>query len=339
MNKFEIAIHTLKEIKSSMKIEDIPHVDNMLRDIFILRNKYKYLHEIKTIVLSNEINNLKNQIDSLNTENIILDIGTYKGALKGSYLNRITKLIMRNDPDRPVLLLNDLTSLKAIDIVWDLNKRSNDSYLFYFTLHKVDLHLKFINTTNLIPEESTITPIDILNLQDLHQFATKRTNDSFEDEAPVMRKLGQNVTKLDVLWYWVDYDHPCAVLTARVAKYFPNLTWLDTHNTVDIYADILLKMPNLETLIIMIYSLEDVKDALPSLHKLKFLKLRWKEDDYLCYSLPSIELIKKCKKLEKLYLPYPHIDEYNDECRKYEKKFALERPKIEIVYYQEKPLD
>lgn len=346
MNKFVIAIDALDELKTSMQSNDIEYINDVIQKIAILENKYEKIirnklisERIETIRLSDKIHNIDDTINSSNAEYIVLDIGTYKDSLKGSYLNRVVKLIMRNDPDRNPLSLDNLTSLKAIDIIWDLKQSSNRKSLFDFNVHgiygyklKLDITVRFINTTDLIPGKSTIRYSDILQLEYLRNIATDKTKHLFDDDV-ISRNLGNNITKLSVLWF----DHPNGEPTALGVEYFHHLTWLDVGDSYELYGYILEKLQNLETLIIMIYFLNEIKNELPRLSKLRFLKLRaWPEDDISEY-LSSIEWICKCKTLERLYLREPMEGDDADRLYKFESMLASKCSHIHVVYYDEKP--
>lgn len=347
MNDFKIALDSVYNLQFFLHNADMKKFNHALEIITDLKNKYEPLISHKfnfteIIVLSGEDTplNVKNKIESSYTKYITLDIGTYTDDIDGLYLKKVKKLIMRNNQERfSRVPLRNMTSLRTIDIIWDLKQQSK-RYLFDTDgfKEKVDINLKFINTTDLIPGKSTLTyDDDIAELQNLGDIGTEETKKRLWSDSYVLGTLGKNITKLDARWFWM--NHPGADDSATQARYFLNLTWLDLGWLDDLDGKDLIKLRNLETLGVsgsnLRFGLNNLENEISQLPHLKILKYSLHDEMELCEYLPPIDFIRECKTLTMLYLPDPANWFEKDNCDEYESKLMLECPDVRVIYYKQ----
>lgn len=334
MNNFKIIMDCMQGLQSFVNKEDQEQIDKIFTNVSDLRKKYECMKENEIIVLYKTDNNrdIENKINLCTSINVTLDVGTYTGLINCSFLNRITKLIVSNDSIRSPILLRHLTSLKTIDITWDLKKSDNKS-LFELQgfKQKVNISFKFINTTDLTPKKATIKYDDIIKLQYLSYIANNDIKSTFADDKHFLTKLGKNITKFDIKWYRTEDPH--ADLTAEIVKYFPNLTWLNVGYDMDLQKEDLLKLHNLETLVISCACLKGLYNEVARLPKLAYLKCRMPKENSGYDKLPPVDFVAKCKKMKNLFLREPSNDKNIELCCAYETKLRLNCPGVTVMWY------
>lgn len=350
MDKFTNAIEIINELKSITNKKDQFIIDSIFSNISCLQEKYEHRIELENKIIPDKIEkiilshcqnqlDISNVIDSSDAGNIILDIGSYCESLSNVNLDRVTKLIMRNNFN--FIKLSDMKSINAIDIVWNLHKVSKNKPLFDTTDFKreVDVTLEFTGTTALISGDSTITSDDVVRLEYFSSFATKETKHIISWEGSILKELGKCVTALDIGWYYSKIAG--GELSARIVKYFPNLVWLDIGYQDDMREKDLLKLHKLETLIISGWHLWNLQNTIASLPRLTSLKwvMWYSEEEDVFRKPPPIEFIVKCKTLQRLFLcdPINWVD--SEIYYEYKNKLSIACPDLQIIYHDEERME